>query len=413
MPQTPLDAQFFIINNPSALNQRFIINYKKSSPYFLQHISSPLRLPFFKCKQLKKERKPNNKSIQNSNFEILEAIKKIALYTGTSTYRNEVIFFASTKQKDKSPSEKCANAYTFGYNGQEKVDEIAGAGNHTTAEFWEYDTRLGRRWNRDPVVQIGISDYAAFNDNPIYFNDASGDIVKVHVGNKAVGFTRINLFSAPEVKRGFNQVHVRVPVYKVTISNESGKSLTFLYTRFNQRANVLNNNKVEDRTFDVNKNGDVFTAVTKPRWNTSVLELRNPSNVNDQHGVIGMKGDVSYVERVAIQFHPLGASDGCLLAVGNSNLLSGSTATSSYSSSGKAHTAFMNAIRDFQDEDKKNGFSKSIYVEFDRLHDNPSFKSDLNNLFNKLSGKDNLKHDDRDKGEHKKENDDPHLGGKK
>ena len=47
-------------------------------------------------------------------------------------------------------SNKINDGYRFGFNGQEKVDEIAGAGNHTTAEFWEYDTRLGRRWNRDP-----------------------------------------------------------------------------------------------------------------------------------------------------------------------------------------------------------------------------------------------------------------------
>jgi hypothetical protein len=40
--------------------------------------------------------------------------------------------------------------YRFGFNGQEKVNEIAGVGNHNTAEFWEYDTRLGRRWNLDP-----------------------------------------------------------------------------------------------------------------------------------------------------------------------------------------------------------------------------------------------------------------------
>jgi hypothetical protein len=37
--------------------------------------------------------------------------------------------------------------YRYGFNGQEKSDEIAGEGNHNTAEFWEYDTRTGRRWN--------------------------------------------------------------------------------------------------------------------------------------------------------------------------------------------------------------------------------------------------------------------------
>ncbi|OJX57979.1 MAG: hypothetical protein BGO89_06155 [Candidatus Kapaibacterium thiocyanatum] len=70
-----------------------------------------------------------------------------------------------------------ADGYRYGYNGQEKVDEVAGAGNHTTAEFWEYDTRLGRRWNLDPRPVVGVSDYAAFADNPILFSDPKGDTV--------------------------------------------------------------------------------------------------------------------------------------------------------------------------------------------------------------------------------------------
>jgi hypothetical protein len=70
---------------------------------------------------------------------------------------------------------KINDGYRFGYNGQEKVDEIAGAGNHTTAEFWEYDTRLGRRWNRDPVVKPWESSYACFANNPIWYSDVNGD----------------------------------------------------------------------------------------------------------------------------------------------------------------------------------------------------------------------------------------------
>lgn len=64
----------------------------------------------------------------------------------------------------------------FAFNGQEKVDEISGLGNHNTALFWEYDTRLGRRWNVDPVVKPFESSYATFSDNPIFNIDPNGDI---------------------------------------------------------------------------------------------------------------------------------------------------------------------------------------------------------------------------------------------
>jgi hypothetical protein len=67
------------------------------------------------------------------------------------------------------------DAYRFGFNGQERTDEISGSGNHYTATFWEYDPRLGRRWNLDPVVVAWESGYAAFRNNPIWLNDPNGD----------------------------------------------------------------------------------------------------------------------------------------------------------------------------------------------------------------------------------------------
>jgi hypothetical protein len=55
------------------------------------------------------------------------------------------------------------------------VNELAGMGNHNTALFWEYDTRTGRRWNRDPVDKVWESDYSSFSNNPLIFIDPNGD----------------------------------------------------------------------------------------------------------------------------------------------------------------------------------------------------------------------------------------------
>jgi len=68
-----------------------------------------------------------------------------------------------------------AGGYRFGFNGMEKDDEISGsAGSHYTAEYWEYDSRIGRRWNTDPLSYSWQSPYACFNNNPVYFADPSG-----------------------------------------------------------------------------------------------------------------------------------------------------------------------------------------------------------------------------------------------
>ncbi|WP_298739794.1 hypothetical protein [uncultured Chitinophaga sp.] len=57
----------------------------------------------------------------------------------------------------------------------EKNDEIKGEGNSYTATFWEYDPRIGRRWNLDPVVKNWQSSYSTFSDNPVNRIDPNGD----------------------------------------------------------------------------------------------------------------------------------------------------------------------------------------------------------------------------------------------
>jgi len=59
--------------------------------------------------------------------------------------------------------------------GQEKTSEIAH--NTTTALFWEYDSRIGRRWNVDPKSNLYIIVYSCFAGNPVFFRDNLGDTV--------------------------------------------------------------------------------------------------------------------------------------------------------------------------------------------------------------------------------------------
>jgi len=64
--------------------------------------------------------------------------------------------------------------YRYGFNGQEMSNEIKGTGNSYTAEFWEYDPRIGRRWNTDPVVKDDESPYMTFGNSPIVMIDLNG-----------------------------------------------------------------------------------------------------------------------------------------------------------------------------------------------------------------------------------------------
>lgn len=88
--------------------------------------------------------------------------------------------------------------YRYGFNGQQKDDEIAhneSSGSHNFAEFWMYDTRTARRWNLDPKPHPSISMYGCFNSNPILFSDPFGDTVKYERFRDRVNSTLGRIFN--------------------------------------------------------------------------------------------------------------------------------------------------------------------------------------------------------------------------
>jgi hypothetical protein len=64
----------------------------------------------------------------------------------------------------------------YGFQGQEEEHEITGFGTHTSSEFWMLDTRIGRRWDIDPMYlkAPSWSYYATFVNNPILMLDWNG-----------------------------------------------------------------------------------------------------------------------------------------------------------------------------------------------------------------------------------------------
>ena len=70
------------------------------------------------------------------------------------------------------PNRGSAGTYRYGFNGQELDQELDG---DYSAQYWEYDPRLGRRWNIDPVIKVWESPYACFANNPVWFSDPLGD----------------------------------------------------------------------------------------------------------------------------------------------------------------------------------------------------------------------------------------------
>ena len=69
-------------------------------------------------------------------------------------------------------------SYRFAFNGQERDDEVYNTGRMYTAEYWEYDAALARRWNVDPEIaqKPDQSSYAVLSNNPIIMIDPLGNL---------------------------------------------------------------------------------------------------------------------------------------------------------------------------------------------------------------------------------------------
>ena len=104
-------------------------------------------------------------------------------------YFLDIVSWADYYAYGRSISTRSYNkqTYRYGFNGMESDNEIAGDKNVYTAPFWQYDSRIGRRWNVDPKPNPSISQYNCFAGNPIWYSDVLGDTIRI---NYSVGENR-------------------------------------------------------------------------------------------------------------------------------------------------------------------------------------------------------------------------------
>jgi hypothetical protein len=129
-----------------------------------------------------------------------------------------------------------SSSYRYGFGGQERTPEVGGDG--YTAEYWQYDSRLGRRLNVDPVIKSYESGYMAFAGNPIWFTDADGrDTTRYYdnegnllmiLGNGKAGYNRAMVVRDDKVKA------IQEYANKYAAALNSGKAITNSTTIDNQ-----------------------------------------------------------------------------------------------------------------------------------------------------------------------------------
>jgi len=161
--------------------------------------------------------------------------------------------------------------YRFGFQGQEKDDEIYGEGNSTSAEFWQYDARLGRRWNVDSKKKDFESPYLVNHDNPIFYFDPKGDEPP-----KKRNFLMRGLYAAKQFVKGDYYKH-----------------------KANQEAIKLQNSGAEnvDIQYGQDEKGRGYADIT---WTGKKTNIKNPTNEE-----LNSWGSGKLIETVSLKADPV------------------------------------------------------------------------------------------------------------
>jgi RHS repeat-associated protein len=127
-------------------------------------------------------------------------------------------------------SNKINDGYRFGYNGQEKVDEIAGIGNHYTFRFREYDPRTGRFWSFDPLAKKypWNSPYAFAEGDVIRAIDLEGLEKLIVIGGadlQNTGLAKTTLQTASDMQKFSDAHHLN---YDVKVYNTGPTNASFM-----------------------------------------------------------------------------------------------------------------------------------------------------------------------------------------
>lgn len=218
----------------------------------------------------------------------------------------------------------CTGAYRFGFNTQEKTDEIAGTGNHTTAEYWEYDPRTGKRWNRDPKPLVDESPYATNRNNPERYNDPEGDCppgspcatarvgVSFSIGSK---INRVGLNISGTAGFGASEVGASLTLFKYKSfygqskgGNENQLSLSFTQG-FGKSTSGSTSSKTMDMSLAANNSGRANSA-------TLYTTIYREANTSQRVAGIGLNAGNLKI-RFEDDYLPLLASNSGLKVLGD------------------------------------------------------------------------------------------------
>jgi RHS repeat-associated protein len=118
-----------------------------------------------------------------------------------------------------------ADSVRYGFNNQEKDNEIAGEGNHYEFKYREYDPRIGRFWSVDPMFKTfpWNSVYAFAENRPIDGIDLEGK--EWDKATDKQGNTKVSVNTELSIDKDLGLSHDRIGAYMNAIKSQLNSTL--------------------------------------------------------------------------------------------------------------------------------------------------------------------------------------------
>jgi RHS repeat-associated protein len=123
-----------------------------------------------------------------------------------------------------------STAYRYGFQGQEKDDELKGEGNSLNYTFRMHDPRVGRFFAIDPLFRKYpyYSSYAFSGNRVIDANELEGQEPKIKVTDNEVGYAKVAVYGVSNIFK-----NLKVKVYEVQVLYANGQGIETEIGKFN------------------------------------------------------------------------------------------------------------------------------------------------------------------------------------
>ncbi|WP_264566858.1 RHS repeat domain-containing protein [Flavobacterium sp. N3904] len=122
------------------------------------------------------------------------------------------------------------NDYRYGFQGQEKDNELKGEGNSLNYTFRMHDPRVGRFFSVDPLFRKYpyYSSYAFSGNRVIDATEIEGQEPKIKVTDVEVGYTKVAIYGVSNIFTS-----LKVKVYEVQVLYTNGQGVETEIGKFN------------------------------------------------------------------------------------------------------------------------------------------------------------------------------------